>query len=329
MNGYAFAREWREWWAAASWRQRGLPLAAGAGWLGALSLAGRLNPSQLLLVGAALGLAYAGPRARPLARLLWPLLFMLMLYDGQRWWIEAGRSRVRVAELLEADLRWFGVTTGGEMKTWPAWWQHHTHPVLDAISGVAYLSFVPGFLAMVLWWRFGLRQPTGAGRAAAGEAEAAMWAFFLMYAAGFATYLIYPAAPPWYVDHYGLGPAVLTAPPEAAGAVRFDRLIGWPVFARYYGQSTNVFGAFPSLHCALPMLGLCYALRLRSLRVAGALLLAAMTFAAVYLNHHYVVDVVGGCIYALATFALVESVRAWWHRRAASFYGARRLSSIR
>jgi len=55
---------------------------------------------------------------------------------------------------------------------------------------------------------------------------------------------------------------------------------------------------------------LCYALRLRSLRVAGALLLAAMTFAAAYLNHHYVVDVVGGYIYALATFALVESVRA-------------------
>jgi hypothetical protein len=316
MNTRTLAGEWQAWWAAASWRQRWLPLVVGAGWLDGLALVGRLNTNQSLLVGAALALRYAGPRVRPLTRLLWPLLFMLMLYDGQRWWIEAGRGRVRVAELVEADRRWFGVATEGGTTTWPAWWQQHTHPVLDAISGAAYLGFVPGFLAMALWWRFGLRRPNDADRRnAAATAEAAMWAFALMYAAGFATYLIYPAAPPWYADHYGLGPAVLTAPPEAAGAARFDQLIGWPVFARYYGQSTNVFGAFPSLHCALPMLGLCYALRLRSLRVAGALLLAAMTFAAVYLNHHYVVDVVGGFIYALATFALVEVARAWRGRR--------------
>ena len=28
----------------------------------------------------------------------------------------------------------------------------------------------------------------------------------------YATYLIYPAAPPWYVAHYGLGPACLDGP---------------------------------------------------------------------------------------------------------------------
>jgi hypothetical protein len=48
-------------------------------------------------------------------------------------------------------------------------------------------------------------------------------------------------------------------------------------------------------------------IRRRSLSVAGALLLVAMIFATVYLNHHYVV---GGFIYALVTFALIEGARA-------------------
>ncbi len=34
---------------------------------------------------------------------------------------------------------------------------------------------------------------------------------------GIATYLLYPAAPPWYVLRYGLGPAQLGVPPSAAG----------------------------------------------------------------------------------------------------------------
>jgi membrane-associated phospholipid phosphatase len=124
--------------------------------------------------------------------------------------------------------------------------------------------------------------------------------------AGYATYLLYPAAPPWYVDHYGLGPAVLSAAPEAAGAARFDAALGVDVFAAYYGRNANVFGAIPSLHVGQTFLAVLYAWRWRSLRVAVTTLWAIVAFASIYLNHHYVVDGLVGMVFAAAVFAAME-----------------------
>lgn len=240
-------------------------------------------------------------------RLLLPFGLLLLGYELHHFWPEAWRGRIHVAEPHAWELRWFGLGPPGGLLTPAAWCQQHVHPVLDVVAGVAYLAFIPAFLCSVLWWRFG-RAGTGVpGRPAL--AERAMWALCTMYLAGYVTYLVYPAAPPWYFDHYGAAPIVPGAPPEAAGALRFDALIGVPVFARYYGQSLNVFGAIPSLHCGTSFLALLFALRLRSLRAASLLQFAALTFAAVYFNHHYIVDCLAGMVYAAGAFALAGGWR--------------------
>lgn len=228
-------------------------------------------------------------------RLLLPLGLLLLGYKLHGLWPEAWRGRIRVAELHAWELRWFGVSQGDALVTPAAWWQAHTHPALDAVAGAAYLIFVPAFVVSAFWWSFMRRREA--------MAERAMWALLAMYLAGYVTYFVYPAAPPWYFDHYGAA-IVPRAPPEAAGALRFDALVGAPVFVKYYGQSVNVFGAVPSLHCATAFLGLLFALRLRSLRAASLALFIAVTFAAVYLNHHYLVDAVLGAAYAAAAFGL-------------------------
>jgi membrane-associated phospholipid phosphatase len=109
------------------------------------------------------------------------------------------------------------------------------------------------------------------------------------------------------VAQYGLGPANLSAVPSAAGAARFDALLGWHYFQGFYTRSHNVFGAMPSLHAAYPtvvLLSVWTVPRWWARAAAGAFAVL-VAFAAVYLDHHYVLDVVAGVTIALVTYAVV------------------------
>ncbi len=240
----------------------------------------------------------ASRRWREIAVFFLPLVLMVAIYDAQRHWVTAWRGPIRVAEPRAWELAWFGVPTeDGGKETMAAWWQRHPHAAFDAVCGAVYLGFVPVFVALAAWWRFRERRLRG---------QDVMWAMLWLNLAGYATYLLYPAAPPWYADHYGLGPAVVTAPPEAAGAARFDALFGVTWFANYYAKSANVFGAIPSLHVGQTFLAVLFAWRFRSLRVIATAFWALVTFSSVYLNHHYLVDGVSGMAFAAVVFALME-----------------------
>jgi hypothetical protein len=230
---------------------------------------------------------------------LLPLAAMIAVYAALGPWARELRGRVRVAEPHAWELAGFGIgRADGSHETPAAWWQRHTHPGLDVVGGAAYLAYAPVFVAAAAWWRFGRGWRRGT------EAMTAMMALHL---AGYVVYLAYPAAPPWYADRYGFGPAVEAAPPEAAGAARFDAAVGLPVFATYYRGNANVFGAIPSLHVGLTFLGALYAWRQRSLRVALIGLWVTTTWASVYLNHHYLVDGLCGMALAGAVFAATEA----------------------
>ncbi|MEY2881126.1 MAG: hypothetical protein RLZZ15_3506, partial [Verrucomicrobiota bacterium] len=150
--------------------------------------------------------------ARSVAFFFLPFALLLAAYGSQRLWIDAARARVRVAEPRAWELAWFGVTRAdGARETVAAWWQRHPHAVLDVVCGAAYLAFAPAFLAAAAWWRFGKNIP---------RADRVMWAMLALYLAGIATYALYPAAPPWYADRFGFGPAALDAAPDAAGLAR-------------------------------------------------------------------------------------------------------------
>jgi membrane-associated phospholipid phosphatase len=212
---------------------------------------------------------------------------------------------VQVTGLHTLELAWFGIGAAGGKITPAAWWQLHHRAWLDLACGSAYLLFLPVFIAMAAWWRFRERRPEG---------QDVMWAMLWLNLAGYAIYLIYPAAPPWYVDHYGLGPAVLTAPPESGGAARFDQLLGVSWFAQFYGHNTNVFGAMPSLHVGQTFLAVIYAWRFHTLRVVATVFWAVVFLSSVYLDHHYLVDGLAGMLLA-AGAALIMS--AWRRTRPA------------
>jgi len=124
------------------------------------------------------------------------------------------------------------------------------------------------------------------------------------------TFMVYPAAPPWYYHHYGCAVDLATHASEGPNLARVDGWLGIPFFAGMYGRSSDVFGAVPSLHVAYPLLLLIDGFRRH--RWLGRVLLVwfylSMCFAAVYLDHHWVFDIVVGSLYAVVISAIVRRV---------------------
>jgi membrane-associated phospholipid phosphatase len=92
-----------------------------------------------------------------------------------------------------------------------------------------------------------------------------------------------------------------------AGLARVDAWLGLPVATTFYSKSANVFGAVPSLHVAYATLVAWVSGSLRGwLRWATIGFAMSMAFSAVYLRHHYVIDVVAGAALALIVGLVVR-----------------------
>jgi membrane-associated phospholipid phosphatase len=125
--------------------------------------------------------------------------------------------------------------------------------------------------------------------------------------AGFATYVLYPAAPPWMAAREGhIGEA--------------NRIIGvvWPhvplahygsLFEKGQSYANNV-AAMPSLHAAYALLICLYLWRYVSprWRVLLALYPVAMAFSLIYTGEHYLIDCLAGWVYASVVYFAVSFV---------------------
>ncbi|TKD12270.1 phosphatase PAP2 family protein [Polyangium fumosum] len=258
-----------------------------------------LRPEHFFFVGMFLVLVWAGPRARRFAAIAAPFVLTGLAYDFLRLFIHL-RGEVHVADLLEAERSLFGVGTSAGRVPISELVARATHPALDALTGVVYLLYLIQVFAVGAYLY--VRDQERMQRLA--------WAFAAASLFGWIIWIAWPAAPPWYVDLYGAGPAVLDAPSNPAGGARFDALFGVHIFHTFYARSSNVFGAMPSLHvgyAVLPAL-VSWSLggRLRAFTVAWA---AVMAFSAMYLRHHYILDIIAGVMVAFAADRVVLFVQ--------------------
>ena len=132
--------------------------------------------------------------------------------------------------------------------------------------------------------------------------------------AGFATYVLFPAVPPWLAARHGsIGSANRTI-----GIVWHHVPIAHfgSLFEKGQTYANNV-AAMPSLHAGYSLLIVLYLWRLvpRWWRSLLALYPPAMAFSLVYTGEHYVVDCVAGWAYAVATFVAVNLVFEYRARR--------------
>ena len=294
-------------------KRRMWPLALGLGYILLIKTLGGLQASHMLIGSLSLLDAY-NHRTRRFLKSFLPFLLTGALFDSMRYYYWQGiEGNVRVAEpyLIEKSL--FGIydATKGAIVSPNEFFEHRTHPIADLLCGFAYIFFIfeylsCGFLLYALK-QLSLLRTFG-------------WCFLVVNAMGFATYFIYPAAPPWYITQYGLGPARMDVKPSAAAAARFDELLGVDYFHKMYSQGIDVYGSIPSLHVSYPLLVFWVAIMLTrnarlqwkafALSTTGAFYLL-MCFSAVYLQHHYVIDVVLGTLYALVALATVKGVETW------------------
>jgi len=140
-------------------------------------------------------------------------------------------------------------------------------------------------------------------------------ALVLCFYAGFVLYVIFPAGPPRFYAPF----LPLMAPLRS---FVFDHTQAqWDAL-----NPVKVYASFPSLHCAIATVTLCYAARfsdlLRDRRVLPAIvapLVVSLWVATVYLRHHWVVDVFAGQTLGLLAFGVSRAIRgrfdAWERER--------------
>jgi membrane-associated phospholipid phosphatase len=245
------------------------------------------TPDVVFLV--LLSIAVAFGQARPFLLRLLPFLGLLALYQGFRSVADDLNEKVNFAAMIEADRFLFGGALPTHvLQEW--WWSGSVRWHDFFFYGLYTIHFLTPFvLAVIIWkyrdhfyWRY-------------------LGAFVALNFAAFATYLAFPAAPPWMASELG----------HIEPLRQIQRDI-WGVMGLSYSQlyprmSPNLVAAVPSLHSAYPLLIALVASRLFGFRRTHWLYLypVAMWVGVVYLGEHYVIDVVFGAGYALAAYLLI------------------------
>ncbi|HZO15592.1 MAG TPA: phosphatase PAP2 family protein [Polyangiaceae bacterium] len=287
---------------ARNWRLSAIALAGLSIYLVATQRLMGLRLEHYVLATVYLALVVAGGRAFRFLGLFLPCVLTGVSYDYFRL-VQGLRGEVHVADLYHAELALFGIGSGDSRILLTDFFVQHNHPIFDLAGGIAYIIYlyVPMACAIALFF----------------VDEERMFTVGVVFLAtnllGLMVYLLYPAAPPWYVAQHGLGPVQLDTLPNAAGTVRFDHLLGVDYFTSFYKRSANVFGAMPSLHVAFPAGTMLSLLPLGKRWWVPCLAITLLVaFAAVYFQHHYVLDVLAGFACAvLAWLGATAALKRW------------------
>jgi hypothetical protein len=229
-----------------------------------------------------------------------PIVAVLAVYDRTRGAADSLGIDVHVTTMIDFDeFFFFGQT--------PTVWlqeQFHEPGVLnwwDVALSVVYFSYflVPFALAGYLWIR---ERP---------EFLRFTKRLVTLALAGLATYILFPAAPPWMASEQGLIGPVDRFSTEGFSALGVDT-----VGIIDKGQANvNLTAAVPSLHTAFVTLVALFLFAKFTSRWRWALFLypLAMGFTLMATGEHYFFDIVLGWLYAGAVMA----GWGWWERRRA------------
>jgi hypothetical protein len=223
-----------------------------------------------------------------------PLMAVLLLYDLSNGVREMLGIEPHVLPQLQADR----MLTGGAIPSLelqrslytfghPHWW--------DYAAFAVYLThfFVTLVVAIAVW------------RLAHDQFRRLRTLVVALATAGFVTYVLFPAVPPWLAGIDGHIPPVHRIVAEMWGHVGSQ-----PAMALFENRDPfyNEVAAVPSLHAAYPVVLLLFfwpAGRWARLGFGGYALLMALTL--VYTGEHYVSDILAGWAYAGLTFAAMTA----------------------
>jgi hypothetical protein len=228
-----------------------------------------------------------------------PLALVLAVYDLLRGHADGLLFSAWYRPQLEADSFLFGGTVPTVWLQDRLWHGTSNLRWYDYASWAVYLSyFVATYLLAGLLWFF-----------ARDRFRRYVACVALLAGMAFATFALFPAAPPWLASRAGeLDPTTRLIGP-ISGHVPFLSFSFEGLYERG-AEYANPVAAVPSLHAAYTLLITLFLWRsaLRWARPLLALYPLAMAFALVYTAEHYVVDILLGWAYTVAAVWVVDRV---------------------
>jgi len=231
-----------------------------------------------------------------------------IIYDYMKAFPNYNYATVHIGDIYNFEKKLFGIHINSKVLTPNEYWRYNGNTALDIICGIFYLCWVPVPMLFAVYL-FATRR----------RQLILFWlTFVLVNFLGFIVYYAFPAAPPWYVQYHGFN-FIAHTPGNTAGLAKFDQYFNVGIFKSIYAKGSNVFAAMPSLHSAYPIVVLYYAVKnkLGYITLFFMIVMAGIWFAAVYLSHHYVIDVLAGIICAVVGIGLFEYIlkhSAWFKR---------------
>jgi len=249
------------------------------------------KPEQLFLVVVFNVLYYVSFATRKFITGFSIYIIFWVIFDYMKAFPNYLYNTVHIESLYNAEKNLFGIQGDGGLLTPNEFWQKNTYTLLDILSGIFYLCWVPVPLVFSAYLFFSKKREQFLYFALT---------FLLVNLIGFVGYYVYPAAPPWYVQLYGFKFNPHT-PGNTAGLHRFDDFFHAGIFNALYAKSSNVFAAMPSLHSAYNLIVLYYGIKnkLGPINILFGIITAGIWFAAVYSGHHYLLDVLAGILCAV------------------------------
>lgn len=263
------------------------------------------NSSELVLVLLFNSLFYLSATTRKFILGFSIFIVYWIIFDYMKAFPNYHYTPVHIGDLYNFEKHLFGIHDHGKLLTPNEYWLVHGNTFIDVVSGLFYLCWIPVPLGFAAFLFFKNKR----------QFLYFSLTFVLVNLLGFVVYYTYPAAPPWYVQYYGLHFTPLTMG-NTAGLARFDAYFHAGIFKSIYTKGSNVFAAMPSLHSSYPVIVLYYGIknRFKIGSIFFAIVMLGIWFTAVYASHHYVLDVLAGittAIIGIALFNLLISRVKW------------------
>jgi membrane-associated phospholipid phosphatase len=249
-----------------------------------LNLINKVVPSIELLLAFCVLIFIWRSKDRKLLFSLLPFFILYLVFQSLRGFADnLSPSQVHVTEIINLERMLFGGRIPSHYLQ-VAVQRLPEQNIFDLVCNLVYMShFInPLIVALLLWFK----KPGGYWYFVGGLLVISYLAFIVFY--------LYPAAPPWWATKYGY-------------------LKDQPVYLSDYYQMSSIIqagpnpvAAMPSLHMAYPTFIALILLYHWHLKAAPILLLpATVAFAALYLGHHYFVDLVAGGLLSLSVFGAI------------------------
>ncbi len=268
-----------------------------------------IRPDHIFLALIVLALVLGKNRAKRFLTDWSPFVVFWILYDMMRGVADSVRGIIHISEPYHWELAIFGRFFDGKIPAfWFQEWQHVIDgswykSVIDVMSANFYTAHfaVPLLIGWIFWHTTDDRRMF----------YRMVYTLLVLDVLALITFMIYPAAPPWYVMDYGFvqpDPNSSFWGISAGSLINVDKMFGVHFFTTVWDHfNANHFAAIPSLHGAYPVVIATFVWKKFHKYWPVLLFYVFGTwFAAVYLNQHYIVDLFIGAGYVIVAYQIVH-----------------------